>query len=61
MPNCWVMYVKVLLDQSVPRQFATLCTSPYEVYTVQKKGWAGTENGLLIEVFHFPLLSIGMV
>ena len=42
--------MKVLLDESVPRQLANLFTNPFEVYTVQKMGWTGTENGHLIKI-----------
>ena len=39
--------MRVLLDESVPRQLAPLLRG-HEVTTVQRLGWAGTRNGELL-------------
>ncbi len=44
------MNIKVLLDESIPRQLATLFPEEYSVNTVQSMGWAGTKNGMLLQL-----------
>ena len=39
----------MLLDESLPRQLARELLG-HEVETVQRKGWAGTKNGRLLEL-----------
>ena len=39
--------MRVVLDESVPRQLAPLLTG-HDVTTVQKHGWAGLQNGELM-------------
>jgi hypothetical protein len=39
--------VRILLDESVPRQLAALLT-PHDVTTVPRAGWAGLRNGELL-------------
>jgi hypothetical protein len=42
--------MKLLLDESVPRQLASDFPESIEVTTVQKMGWAGTKNGALLKL-----------
>ena len=46
----WASQVKLLLDESIPRQLSRFFPSNYEVYTVQQMGWAGSKNGELLEL-----------
>lgn len=39
--------MRVLLDESLPRKLAQ-ALSGHEVQTVQKRGWAGLKNGVLL-------------
>ena len=39
--------MRILLDESVPRQFARLLEG-HEVQTVPRRGWAGIRNGELL-------------
>jgi hypothetical protein len=39
--------VRVLLDESVPRQLAARLVG-HDVSTVQREGWSGTKNGALL-------------
>ena len=39
--------MRILLDESVPRQFARLLEG-HEVQTVPQRGWAGIRNGELL-------------
>jgi predicted nuclease of predicted toxin-antitoxin system len=41
---------KLLLDESVPRRFASRLPSQYEIKTVQSLGWSGTKNGELLRL-----------
>lgn len=52
--------VRVLLDESVPRQLASLLMQ-HEVKTVVQAGWAGTVNGKLLELAneHFDVFITG--
>jgi hypothetical protein len=49
--------VRVLLDESLPRPFATLLPG-HEVHTVAAVGWSGKENGELLRLAadHFDVL-----
>ena len=40
--------MKLLLDESVPRQIGGFFPDPFEVHTVQRMGWAGCKNGDLL-------------
>ena len=40
--------MRLLLDESVPRPLRTSFPAAYEVRTVPRMGWAGTENGALL-------------
>ena len=40
--------MKLLLDESVPKQIGSLFPDAFEVHTVQKMGWAGRGNGDLL-------------
>lgn len=40
--------MKLLLDESVPRQLARLLPDSFEIHTVQQMGWAGCANGELL-------------
>ena len=40
--------MKLLLDESIPRQLVSDFPETFEVTTVQKMGWAGTKNGVLL-------------
>ena len=42
--------MKLLLDEQVPRQLATVFPVEFEVRTVQQMGWGGTKNGQLIRL-----------
>ena len=46
--------MRILLDESLPRKFALELTG-HETQTVQKRGWAGLENGELLETLR-PLV-----
>ena len=52
--------VRVLLDESVPRQLAPLLSS-HSVSTVPREGWAGLDNGELLDraVQRFDVLVTG--
>lgn len=39
--------MRILLDEDLPRRFATLLVG-HEVFTVQRRGWAGIKNGRLL-------------
>ena len=41
--------MRILLDESLPRQLAPLIPG-HEVRTVKQMGWAGTQNGLLLQL-----------
>ena len=41
--------MKLLLDESVPRKLAACFPQDFEIRTVPKMGWAGIENGELIQ------------
>ena len=41
--------MKLLLDESVPRQLARFFPETFDVRTVQQMGWAGSDNGDLLE------------
>ena len=47
MPANCSLTVRILLDESVPRQFARLLDG-HEVQTVPRRGWAGISNGELL-------------
>ena len=40
--------MKLLLDESVPRQLGGFFPDTFEVHTVQRMGWAGSKNGDLL-------------
>jgi hypothetical protein len=42
--------MKLLLDESVPRQLDSDFPEAIDVTTVQKMGWAGTKNGALLKL-----------
>ena len=42
--------MKLLLDESVPRQLVSDFPEAIDVTTVQKMGWAGTKNGALLKL-----------
>ena len=42
--------MKLLLDESLPRQFVASFPETFEVATVQQMSWVGTENGELLEL-----------
>ena len=42
--------MRLLLDESVPRPLRTSFPAAYEVQTVPRMGWAGTENGALLRL-----------
>ena len=42
--------MKVLLDESVPKRLALFFPDPFDVYTVQRMGWAGRSNGDLLRL-----------
>ena len=42
--------MKVLLDESVPRQLGRFFPDDFEVYTVQDMGWSGRANGDLLQL-----------
>ena len=41
--------MKLLLDESVPRQLAQFFPETFKVRTVQQMGWAGSNNGDLLK------------
>lgn len=42
--------MKLLLDESIPRQLISDLPETVEVTTVQKMEWAGTKNGVLLQL-----------
>ena len=42
--------MKLLLDESVPRQLNAFFPNTFEVRTVQRMGWAGSKNGDLLRL-----------
>jgi predicted nuclease of predicted toxin-antitoxin system len=52
--------MRILLDESLPRKFALELTG-HETQTVQKRGWAGLENGELLRTAsrEFEILLTG--
>ena len=42
--------MKLLFDESVPRQLARFFPDLFEIYTVQRMGWAGSKNGDLLRL-----------
>ena len=42
--------MKLLLDESVPRRLAASFPASFTLRTVQEMGWAGTGNGLLLQL-----------
>ena len=42
--------MKLLLDESVPRDLATCFPDTFEIKTVSGMGWSGTENGELLSL-----------
>ena len=42
--------MKLLLDESVPRRLALSFPEWVTLHTVQEMGWAGTGNGLLLQL-----------
>jgi len=42
--------MKLLLDESIPRQLAASFPEIFDIQTVPQMGWAGTQNGLLLEL-----------
>ncbi|MBO6573998.1 MAG: DUF5615 family PIN-like protein [Rhodothermales bacterium] len=41
--------MRVLLDENVPRKLKHRFSPPHFVTTVQERGWAGVENGALLQ------------
>ena len=41
---------KLLLDESVPRPLAASFSPQFDVLTVQEMGWAGSQNGRLMQL-----------
>lgn len=42
--------MKLLLDESVPRQLGSFFPDPFDMHTVQRMGWAGSKNGDLLRL-----------
>ena len=42
--------MKLLLDESIPRTLATYFSDTFDVKTVSQMGWAGAENGALLQL-----------
>ena len=42
--------MKLLLDESLPRDLATSFPETFEIRTVAEMGWSGTENGDLLRI-----------
>jgi predicted nuclease of predicted toxin-antitoxin system len=42
--------MKLLLDESIPRQLAKSFPEKFEVLTVAQMGWSGTANGALLKL-----------
>jgi predicted nuclease of predicted toxin-antitoxin system len=42
--------MKLLLDESIPRQLAASSPEIFDIQTVPQMGWAGRQNGLLLEL-----------
>jgi predicted nuclease of predicted toxin-antitoxin system len=42
--------MKLLLDESIPRQLARFFPGTFEVHTVVQMGWGGTSNGALLQL-----------
>ena len=42
--------MKLLLDESLPRQLADHFPDEFEINTVQRMGWAGSKNGDLLRL-----------
>ena len=42
--------MKLLLDESIPRQLRAHFPTAFNVRTVRQMGWAGSENGRLLEL-----------
>lgn len=41
--------MKLLLDESIPRQIKAFFPESFELHTVQQMGWAGSKNGALLQ------------
>ena len=44
--------MKLLLDESIPRQLGSRFPDSFETRTVQRMGWAGRGNGALLRLAH---------
>jgi len=44
--------MKLLLDEQMPRKIYRLFPSDYVISNVQAEGWAGVQNGELLELAH---------
>ena len=42
--------MKLLLDESIPRQLAASFPDTFDIQTVPQMGWAGTQNGVLLQL-----------
>ena len=42
--------MKLLLDESIPRQLDSLFPDSFEIQTVQRMGWTGSKNGDLLRL-----------
>ena len=42
--------MRLLLDESIPRQLGSRLPDPFETRTVQRMGWTGTSNGDLLRL-----------
>jgi len=42
--------MKLLFDESLPRQLADHFPDDFEIHTVQRMGWAGSKNGDLLRL-----------
>lgn len=46
----WVKWMKLLLDESVPKRLSSFFPDEFEVRTVQQMGWTGSSNGDLLRL-----------
>jgi hypothetical protein len=42
--------MKLLLDESIPKNLSGAFPDYFEIHTVQKMGWSGTKNGKLLRL-----------
>lgn len=46
----WIKWMKLLLDESVPKRLGSFFPDEFEVRTVQQMGWTGSSNGDLLRL-----------